>query len=115
MARAAVRCLEQPWVRNIPLGSQGNPTLVLGALTPVWSTCWAALSFGSSKGEDACNRRSTTSSRPRSAVTIRAGGVSAPTTIPRPTRTSDPKATEKRPRRPSFTRFDPCQVVVCSY
>ena len=34
VARAVVRCLEQPWVRNIPLGLQGKTTLLVGALVP---------------------------------------------------------------------------------
>lgn len=34
VARAVVRCLEQPWVRNIPLGLQGKTTLLVGALAP---------------------------------------------------------------------------------
>jgi NAD(P)-dependent dehydrogenase (short-subunit alcohol dehydrogenase family) len=34
VAGAALRCLEQPWVRNIPLGLQGKTTLLVGALAP---------------------------------------------------------------------------------
>ena len=34
VARAVVRCLEQRWVRNIPLGLQGKATLTVGALAP---------------------------------------------------------------------------------
>lgn len=34
VTRAVVRCLEQPWVRNIPLGLQGKTTLLVGALAP---------------------------------------------------------------------------------
>jgi hypothetical protein len=34
VARAVVRCLEQRWVRNIPLGLQGKATLAVGALAP---------------------------------------------------------------------------------
>ena len=34
VARAVVRCLEQRWVRNIPLGLQGKATLMVGALAP---------------------------------------------------------------------------------
>jgi NAD(P)-dependent dehydrogenase (short-subunit alcohol dehydrogenase family) len=34
VAGAVVRCLEQRWVRNIPLGLQGKVTLMVGALAP---------------------------------------------------------------------------------
>jgi NAD(P)-dependent dehydrogenase (short-subunit alcohol dehydrogenase family) len=34
VARAVVRCLEQRWVRNVPLGLQGKATLMVGALAP---------------------------------------------------------------------------------
>ena len=66
---------------------------------PVLSTSSAALSFGSSRGGDAWSPQSTTSSRPRSGATICAARAGAPTTIPRPTWTSNPKVTEKFLRR----------------
>ncbi len=34
VAKAVLRCLENPWARNIPLGIQGKAALVFGALAP---------------------------------------------------------------------------------
>lgn len=99
VARAVVRCLEQTWVRNIPLGLQGKTTLLVGAFAPRLIDVVSGFIVRLVERGDAWNPRSTTSSMPRFAVTTCAAPAGAPTTIQRLTWTSNPNATEMLLRR----------------
>ncbi|HZC83182.1 MAG TPA: SDR family NAD(P)-dependent oxidoreductase [Rubrobacter sp.] len=98
VARAVVRCLERRWVRNIPFGLQGKATLAVGALASRLLDALGGFIVRLVEREGRVEFPVDNLFEARSVATICAGGVSAPTTIPRPTWTSGPKATEKRPR-----------------
>jgi len=83
VARAVVRCLEQRWVRNVPLGLQGKVTLAVGALAPRLVDVLSSFIVRLVERGDAWSPRWTTSWRHRSAATICAARAGAQTTIPR--------------------------------